>query len=86
MVRWLREHSLSLVLLALLLSMISSTLMMGPAQYRAQGIQGVGFWQWWLFQTILSLEADVWGALILVVFTKWLWERRSAEAHDPPKG
>lgn len=85
LIRWLRRHSLSLVLGALLASMVGVTLLLGPGQYRAEGIQGVGFWRWWVYETALSLEADVWGALVLVVFTKWLWEHRSAEAHDPPE-
>ncbi|WP_298180209.1 hypothetical protein [Saccharomonospora sp.] len=38
-----------------------------------------------MFATVLSLEADVFGALILVVFTKRLYERHSAEAKDPPE-
>lgn len=82
--RWLRAHSLSLALGAILLSMLVATLVMGPAQYQAEGVQG-SFWRWWAYETILSLEADVFGAILLVVFTKHLYERHSAEAKDPPE-
>ena len=81
---WVRSHSLSLVLLFIFSSMLTSLLIMGPSQYRAEGVSG-SYWQWWIYQLILSLVADVWGALILVLFTKWFWERRSAESHDPPQ-
>ena len=88
--RVLRRHSLSLALVVLLLGMIGTTLVMGPAQYRAEFQLPVitdrgDYWRWWAYETVLSLEADVWGALILVVLTARLWERGSAEAHDPPE-
>lgn len=83
MIRAWRRHGLSLTLVTALSAMMGVTLLLGPAQFRAQGMQG-SYWAWWVFQTLLSLEADVFGALILVVGTRFLWERGSAEAHDPP--
>lgn len=80
---WVRKHSLSLVLVVVLLVMMTTTVVMGPAQHTAEGVQGA-FWPWWTFQTILSFEADVFGAVVLVTFTKWFYESRSAEAKDPP--
>lgn len=71
------------MLVMLLAAMISTTLALGPSQYRAEDITG-DYWTWWVFETVLSLEADVFGAIILVVFTKWFYEKRSAEAKEPP--
>lgn len=87
MKRWVRSHSLSLVILAGLIAMLAGTLLLGPGQYMQdrQTTTLDGFWSWWGFETILSLEADVWGALILILGTRWLWQRGSAEAFDPPE-
>lgn len=76
---WLRRHGLSTVLITLFLSMVTTTAFMANEMYRAQGIQESPIWRWWMFQTILSLEADVFGAILLVVLTKYLREKGSAE-------
>lgn len=83
--RWFRKHGLSLAFAVALAAMLTTTALLGPEQYRAEGVSGISFWRWWSYETILSLEADVFGALLLVWLTKFLFERGSAEAKDPPE-
>lgn len=44
--------------------------------------KGSYFW-WWAAQTDFSLEADVFGGIILVLFTKWFVEYKSASSRPP---
>ena len=44
------------------------------------------FWQWWSFEFINSLVADTYGVLLVVVLTKWLYERGSDESHRVGEG
>lgn len=89
--RWIREHSLGLVFTTMFTAMLVGTLALGPKEWRAERQLdpatpiNTDFWHWWVFQTDLSLQADVFGGLLLVLLTKHLWERGSAEAKDPPE-
>lgn len=86
-IRALRRHSLSLTLVLVLTIMLGITIYLGTYEYKAemQTTTLDGFWTWWFFETTLSLEADVFGAFILVTFTKFLFEKGSSEAEDPPE-
>jgi hypothetical protein len=79
---WLQKHGLSLVLIAVLLVMMAVTAIMAPSMFAAEGVQGVSVWKWWVFITVLSLEADAFGAILLVILTKRLRESGSAESSN----
>lgn len=61
----IRAHSLSLVLLGL-------TLALKAGSYALD----TGWWQ----DTLGGLGDDTWGALVIVVATKYFWEKGSAES------
>ena len=78
-----RKHSLSLVLTTLWLSFTCATLFLGHAKWKSEG-DDIPFWTWWCYEYTMSLVADVFGALALVVLTKRLYEKDSAESTDRP--
>jgi hypothetical protein len=78
---WVKEHSLSIFLLVLFGLMVLSTwvlLQLYPAIQSGEASPFV----WWLWETIVSNEADVFGAFMLVILTKFLTERGSPESGD----
>jgi hypothetical protein len=85
---WLREHSLSLVFAFLYLAFSTATVFFGQIEFTSeQEMHGLPyrageFWQWWGFEYTMSLVADLFGALALVVFTKRFYERGSAESRE----
>ena len=84
---WWRDHSLSLVIGAILLLQTAWVLWTGHAEWVSQqadhGNPAAGwpleFWQWWSFEFINSLVADTYGVLLIVLLTKWFYERGSDE-------
>lgn len=85
---WWHDHSLSLVIGALLLVQSVWVVLTGHAEWVSQqrdhGARGVvgwpmEFWQWWSFEFINSLVADTYGVLLIVLLTKWFYERGSDE-------
>lgn len=88
MTKWARDHSLSLVLFAILIAFMATSFVTGTHQFTSEQppFTWPTFFRWWTYETTTSLEADVFGAIILVLFTKWFFEKRSAEAKDPPDG
>lgn len=49
------------------------------SQQAADGTRAAGWpwelWQWWSFEFINSLVADTYGVLLIVLLTKWFYER-----------
>ena len=84
---WVRNHSLSLVLGALLLiqSVVFhfARLPEWVSEQVAHG-ESTGLWpNYWLHywsEWFVSILADTYGALILVLLTKWFFEQGSAES------
>lgn len=84
---WVREHSLSIVLIAILV--VQSVVYHFTAlpdwvgEQEAHG-QPTGLWpDYWLHYTaewMVSVLADTYGALLLVLATKWFFEQGSAES------
>lgn len=86
MKKWLKEHSLSLALFAVLLLQSWAFYVLRFPEWRADQIvdkQAHDTWHflrhYWSEYTV-SILADTYGALILVVFSKYFWERGSAES------
>jgi hypothetical protein len=78
MVDFWKRHSLSIILGSLFFGMVAISY---PLGYYMWDGKGVYFW-WWLAQTVFSCEADMGGALILVLATKWFFEYKSAASRD----
>lgn len=84
---WFKRHSLSLVLTAVLVAQtVGFHLTRLPewvADQRAHG-GSTALWPqyWWHFSSELfaSVLADTYGALILVLLTKWFYEQGSSES------
>lgn len=84
---WFRDHSLSLVLTALLIvqSVVFhfTELPDWVSEQRDHG-SSTGLWpDYWLHYTaewFVSVLADTYGALLLVLFSKWFFEQGSAES------
>lgn len=78
MIRFWKRHSLSIVLSAIFFTMIISSWWLGRTMWDQKG----DYFTFWLAQTVFSLEADVGGAILLVLFTKWFKEYKSAASND----
>lgn len=84
---WWRDHSLSLVIGAILLVQTGWVLYTGHAEWvsaqQDHSAPAAGwpweFWQWWSFEFVNSLVADTYGVLLIVLLTKWFYERGSDE-------
>lgn len=87
---WIKRHSLSLVLAVLLTTQTAYALWSGVyvwdrEQPLGDGIESLGsdFWIWWSWEYNVSLVADTFGVLLIVVLSKWLYEEHSSESNDP---
>jgi hypothetical protein len=83
-----QEHSLAAVTVSVFLAMTLATVLLGHHQWAAEAqahgepLVASEFWWWWASEYNLSLVADVFGGLYLIVATKRLRERGSAESQD----
>lgn len=81
-----KKHGLSLAFLAILLVQTLVALYfghivwMGDQQDHQNALDYADFWSWWLYEYNVSLVADVFGALLLVLLTKKLYEKDSEES------
>ena len=88
---WWRDHSLSLVLAGMLLTQTAHALWAGhyvwlseQADHGSKGASGwpADFWIWWSWEYNVSLVADTFGVLLIVLLTKWLYEEGSDESGE----
>ena len=86
---WWRDHSLSLVLGAMLVVQTAHALWAGhhvwlgeQADHGSQGASGwpSEFWIWWSWEYNVSLVADTFGVILIVLLTKWFYEEGSEES------
>lgn len=86
--KWVREHSLSLALSAVFFVQVGFYLrgawpaFKQEAKHQAEGAAVGDFLVYAFTEMNLSILADTYGALLLVLFTKWFWERGSAEGKE----
>lgn len=76
---WWRDHSLSLVLAAILIAQTVLAIWLGAQVYQAEDLP-VDFWVWWAWEYNVSLVADTFGVLLIVLLSKVFRERGSAES------
>lgn len=83
---WWRDHSLSLVLGSIMAAQTVYALWAGVYVWtREQPLGslpawGEAFWMWWGWEYNISLVADTFGVLLIVMLSKWLKEVGSAES------
>lgn len=87
--RWWYDHSLSIVLITILvaqtvLAIWTGWFVFGQEQPFGKNVKpgSYSFWMWWTHQYNVSLVADSFGVLLVVILTKWLNERGSSEGDD----
>lgn len=86
-VRFLKKHSLSLALMTLLVSALIFQYFYGYPVWvddqlaHHEPIERGAYNMYYISESVLSLEADVFGAFLLVFLTKFLWEKGSAESN-----
>lgn len=83
---WIKRHSLSLVIAALLAvqtayAIVSATYVWNREHPLGDGLRAFGrdFWIWWSWEYDISIVADTYGVLLIVVLSKWLYEEGSSE-------
>ncbi len=83
---WWRDHSLSLVIGAILFVQTAFALWAGAYVFVREEPLGSGvatwtegFWVWWGWEYSISLVADTYGVLLIVLLSKWLREVGSSE-------
>jgi hypothetical protein len=75
---WWRDHSLSIVLLVILLAQTAVSLFTGWNLWRQERPDtSQGFMTWWLFEYTTSVVADTYGVLLIVWLSKFFVERGS---------
>lgn len=85
---WLLRHSLSLTILFLMCIQTVHALWSGHRVWISEGadhgktLSGwpTEFWIWWSWEYNVSLVADTFGVLLIVLLSKWLYEEGSAES------
>jgi hypothetical protein len=84
---WLWRHSLSITLLTLLAAQTALALWNGAYVFTHEQPFGKGveawsgpFWQWWVWAYNVSLVADTFGVVLIVLLSKWLYEQGSSES------
>lgn len=85
---WFLRHSLSLVLVVILVAQSLAyhvTLVPDWTSEQATHGESTGLWpDYWLHYTsewFVSVLADTYGALLLVLLTKWFYEQGSSESN-----
>lgn len=83
---WWSDHSLSLVLAAILAAQTILAILTGhyvwvnEAPFGTPAPWSASFWIWWTWEYNISLVADTFGVLLIVLLSKWLREVGSAES------
>ena len=83
---WLKRHSLSLALIAVFIVQAVIVLVTGYPEYAAEAaahnepVEMADFSIWFIYEMTVSIIADTYGALLLVLFAKWFYEEGSPES------
>jgi hypothetical protein len=86
---FIKNHSLSLALLTLFLVQSVIVWTVGYSDWAAEqqaSKQPVAIWPdfviYYVYEMTVSIVADTYGALLLVLFAKWFYEQGSPESND----
>lgn len=79
----IRDHSLSIALGGIFLLQTAGSYYTGRQYWFAEEGRAEGFWTWWVYEYLTSTLADTYGVLLIVLFSKWFFERGSVESKDP---
>lgn len=86
---WLKRHSLGVTLAVLMTVQTAYAIWAGSFVFSREQPLGEGiatfsweFWAWWSWEYNISLVADTFGVLLIVMLSKWLFEQGSAENGD----
>jgi hypothetical protein len=86
---FIRRHSLSLALLFVFLLQSAIVWYSGYSDWKQDQIahkQETGIWPgfviYYVYQMSVSIVADTYGALLLVLFAKWFYEKGSPESEN----
>jgi len=86
---FVRRHSLSIALLIVFIGQCVIVWYSGYADWKSDQIthkQDVAIWPgytiYFVYQMAVSIVADTYGALLLVLFAKWFYEAGSPESND----
>lgn len=82
--KWWIDHSLSIVLFAILVVMTTLSMLSGYQVYLEEGVE-LNFLVWYSFEWLSSTLADSFGLLLIVILSKYLFERNSDEDNDDAK-
>lgn len=82
--KWWIDHSLSLVLFSILLVMTAFSMLAGYQTWQAEELQ-LSFWIWYSYEWLTSTLADAFGVLLIVLLSKWFFERNSSEDNGKAK-
>jgi hypothetical protein len=85
---WWWQHSLSLTLGALLAIQTAHAVWAGHRVWAAETIThgdrapawSSEFWVWWSWEYNVSLVADTFGVILIVLLSKWLYEQGGGES------
>lgn len=83
---WFKRHSLSIALVTLLIVQAIVVLVTGYPQFASDAqthgdtVQIGAFLIWFTYEMFVSVIADTYGALLLVLFAKWFYEEGSPES------
>ncbi len=87
---FLQRHSLSIVLAVILLAQTVAAMAaghhvwVGEQRVHEQPLEIAEFWIWWFWEYNLSIVADTYGVILIVLLSKRLVEEDSAESKDDP--
>jgi hypothetical protein len=85
-----QRHSLSLVLAGILVVQTIAALAaghhvwVGEQEIHGQPLDPTEFWIWWFWEYNLSIVADTYGVILIVLLSKRLVEEDSAESKQSP--
>lgn len=85
---WIKRHSLGVTLAVMLIAQTIHALWAGHLVWISEGgdhgqtLSGwpMDFWIWWGWEYNVSLVADTFGVLLIVMLSKWLYEQGSSES------
>ncbi len=77
--RWFHDHSLSLALGAILVAQSLTFFLLTYPDGNGNVQPGMSYWDWAMAEYQLSTLADTYGMLLIVLLSKWFWERGSKE-------